>query len=368
MRRCTPRSPSKRAASLALWACALCVSPPIAAHAEIDRSVLLELSASVLKIEVTRVQGGYSLGSGVVVGQDRIATNCHVTRDATKIAVLRGGVRWEVTGQLSNVERDLCLLRVPHLQASTVTLGRAERLVPGQPVAALGFTGGMGMQSSSGEVLALHRFDGGRVIQSSNWFSSGASGGGLFDEKLQLVGILTFRLRGGEAHYFAAPAEWLQPMLDVPADTGYAPVAPERSQRLAYWQRPLTDQPRFLKAELLQRDDQWPELHTLAAEWARADAGDAEPWYLLGVALSNLNRLPEARDALGCSLAIDPATTRARARRTASARRGAPADRDTPPPETGALASADTAAAAPPIAATHDAESCSSTAPLLRTP
>ena len=284
------------------------------ARGEIDRVALLGLSASVLKIEARRVQGGYALGSGVAVGAETIVTNCHVTRDALTVSVLRGGARWLARSQRSDVNHDLCLLHVPGLQAKVVALGRAERLATGQTVTALGYTGGLGMQNSEGEVLGLHRHDGARVIRSSNWFSSGASGGGLFDEELRLVGILTFRLRGGEAHYFSAPAEWLQAMLDAPDADAYSAVEPDRSQQQPYWQRPVVDQPRFLKAALLQRDDRWPELATLATEWADADATDPEPWFLMGVALDQMDRLAEAQRALECSLAIEPASAAARAR------------------------------------------------------
>lgn len=299
----------KRLLVLVLWA--LSATPTLA---EMDRALLIGLSASVLKIEATRVQGGLSLGSGVVVGPERVVTNCHVTHDALKVDVLRGGVRWLADSQLSDVAHDLCLLRVPGLQASPVALGRADRLEPGQPVTALGYTGGLALQNSPGEVLALHRFDGSLVIRSSNWFNSGASGGGLFDEDLRLVGILSFRLRGGEAHYFAAPAEWVGAMLAVPGDTGYDRVMPDRSQQMAYWQKPVRDQPRFLQAALLERDDQWPALASLGEEWARADASDPEPWYLMSVALVRMNRPREAQQALACSLAVEPNPRAARAR------------------------------------------------------
>lgn len=294
---------------LALW-----VLVATETQAKMDQATLFGLSASVLKIEALRAQGGFSLGSGVVVAPEKIVTNCHVTRDAVKINVLRGGVRWRAAAQRSDVDHDLCLLHVPGLQAKSAALGRTDRLQQGQPVIALGYTRGMGMQSSQGEVLALHRFDGGRVIQSSNWFNSGASGGGLFDEDMRLVGILTFRLRSGEAHFFAAPAEWVLAMLDAPGREEYKDVVPDRSQQLAYWQRPILDQPRFLKAALLQRANQWPELELLASEWARTDPGDPEPWYLMGVALVEMNRLAEAQYALECSLAIEPASTVARSR------------------------------------------------------
>ncbi len=297
-----------------LFVFALWVAAATPARAEMDRSVLIAMSASVLKIEVLRAQGGISLGSGVVVAPEKIVTNCHVTRDAVKISLLRAGLRWPVESQLSDIDHDLCLLHVPGLQAPAVALGRSDRLTPGQPVTSLGFTGGLGLQNSQGKVVALHRFDGGRVIRSSNWFSSGASGGGLFDENQYLVGILTFRLRGGEAHYFAAPVEWLETLLEAPGQPGYSDVAPEASRRLAYWQRPFGDQPRFLQAALLQRDEQWPKLQSLAAEWLREDALDPEPWFLMGQALAKMDRLPEAQRALECSLAAAPAFDAGRAR------------------------------------------------------
>ncbi len=284
------------------------------ARADLDRATLFTLSASVLKVEARRAQGGYALGSGVVVANDTIVTNCHVTRDALSVSVLRGSARWVADLQRSDFDHDLCLLRVPGLQGDVVPLGRAERLAPGQTVTALGYTGGLGIQNSEGEVMGLHRLDGARVIRSSNWFSSGASGGGLFDADLRLVGILTFRLRGGEAHYFSAPAEWLQAMLDAPPGEGWRAVEPAGSAPPAYWQKPVIEQPRFLKAALLQRDDRWSELASLADEWARADATDPEPWYLMGVALDQMDQLPQAQRALECSLAIEPGSAAANAR------------------------------------------------------
>jgi hypothetical protein len=98
-------------------------------------------------------------------------------------------------------------------------------------------------------------------------------------------------------------------MLETPGLVGYSDVVPERSGQVAYWQRPFVEQPRFLKAALLQRDSQWRELESLAVEWARDDAGDPEPWYIMGVALARMDRLPEAQRALDCSLAAGSASS-----------------------------------------------------------
>lgn len=272
--------------------------------AETDRAALVGLAASVLKIEVQRAQGGYSIGSGVAVDTDTVVTNCHVTRDARRIHVVRGGVRWAVTAQAADVNHDVCLLDVPGLRAAVARLAPSSELRIGQPVTALGYTGGADMQLSDGAVVALHRLDGGAVIQSSNWFSSGASGGGLFDDRQRLVGVLTFRLRGGEAHYFAAPSEWLQAMLQQRA--AFRPVSPIAANEVAYWQRPPRHQPHFLEATVLQREQRWGELQAIAEAWLRLDANDAEPRLLLGVALEGLNRLPAAQQALEGAVQREP--------------------------------------------------------------
>jgi len=293
--------------TLALLPGMLLCSLPL--KAEIGRAELVQLGASVLKVEVRRAQGGVSLGSGVVVGADRVVTNCHVTRDGVEIHVLRGEQRWRVTAQASDVEHDLCVLRVPDLQAGQVPLGQADDLKALQSVTAIGYTGGVGLQISTGAVVALHRYGPGRVIQSSNWFSSGASGGGLFDDHLRLVGVLTFRMRGGAAHYYAAPLEWLRPLLA--GETPYRPVAPADQRLLSYWQQPLALQPRFLQASALERELKWVELEALAIAWSLADASDPAPWYARGLALERLDRPREAQQAFERSLAIEPASSSA---------------------------------------------------------
>jgi len=281
------------------------------AFAALDRAALIKLSVSVLKVEVIRAHGsGYSLGSGVVVDADRVATNCHVTRDARQIAVLQGGKRLPAQAQRIDAYHDLCLLSVRGIEsARAVEFAPAARLAIGQAVTAVGHTAGA-LQSSVGEVLALHRMDGARVIQSSNYFNSGASGGALFDAESRLVGILTFRLRGGKAHFFAMPTEWLARQLgDAEGDQSIGP----RTGESAFWEQPPDQQPSFLQAAVLENSGDWRALQPLAADWARRDPDDPEPWYLLGLALDRQDRPGEARHAFECSLALAPDFERARA-------------------------------------------------------
>ena len=213
----------------------LLVALPAAGQATVERSRLVGLSASVVKIEARRAQGGYSLGSGVAVAPNKVVTNCHVTRDCGGRA---GAARRCALGCRSPGQS----ARTRPVRAARASLARRSRgagrqpgpCTPGDPVAALGYTGGAGLQVSDGDVIALHRHAGASVIQSSNWFTSGASGGGLFDQRLRLVGVLTFRLRGGATHYFAAPAEWLAPLLADGAP--FRPLAPLGDAPAPYWQ------------------------------------------------------------------------------------------------------------------------------------
>lgn len=313
---------------LAMIGCAL-VAP--SAQAALDQADYVSIAASVLRVEAPRQRGGYALGSAVAVSPDQVVTNCHVTRDALAVHILRGGLRYPAASQSSDVSRDLCLLDVPGLDAKPVKLGRAAALAPGQPVTALGYTGGVGIQNSGGEVVQLHRHDGGRVIQSSNFFNSGASGGGLFDDEGRLVGILTFRLRGGQAHYFSAPVEWVLQMMKDSARGNFRQVMPLDTRQLPYWQAGPSQQPRFLQAAALAGTQRWAELEQLARDWTTVEPEDGEPWYLLGLALDRQGRAADARRALQCSLELEPDRRAARDELADLATRLPPADRSTPP-------------------------------------
>lgn len=271
----------------------------------LDRETFIRMGASVLKIEVIREQGGYALGSGVVVAEQKVVTNCHVTRQARAITVIKHGQRWPAQAQAVDAKHDLCVLQVDGIRSGAVELGQAGALRVGQRLTGVGYTGGVGLQSSEGDVVGLYRLDGAPVIQSTNWFTSGASGGGLFDEAMRLVGILTFRMRGGEAHYFAAPVEWLDQPLREPAR--FEPIQPIEAAETAYWQQPADAQPEFLQAASLAHAGRWAELKALALRWTQAAPQDPNPWYARGMAEESLDRLPDALDAFERSVAADPA-------------------------------------------------------------
>ena len=242
--------------------------------ADPSRAQVLLVAPSVARVEARTSSGGYAFGTAVAIAPERAITNCHVTREARAIYLVKGGLRWDARAQLADVDHDLCLLWVPGLDARAAPLVSSADLRIGQRVAAIGFGGATGIQVSIGDVTGLHPLDGGRVIRSSTAFSGGASGGGLFDEDGRLVGILSFRLPARTAYFFSMPVEWFsERVLDL---SRYQPVAPLGEAR-SFWERPQSEQPYFMRATSLEAAQNWPELLRLTDAWAKAEPGNPEP-------------------------------------------------------------------------------------------
>ncbi len=296
------RAPGTRVGCFTWMACLLALLAAVPAQAGFSQDQKLQIGHSVVKIEAISAEGGYGLGSGVIVAPGMVVTNCHVTRKASRIAVLKNGLRTYALTQRADIFRDLCMLRVPRLEGDPVELGRTDDLSRRQTVIAIGYTGGLGIQYSEGEVAALHRLAGSRVLQSTNWFSSGASGGGMFDESGRLVGILTFRLRGGERHYYSAPVEWVKELFA--AEGAERPIEPVPG--LCFWELGPPEQPHFLRAAALVQGQAWNELAQLAERWEQEDPLDSEAPHARGLALTALGRLDAAEQAYGRALQLDP--------------------------------------------------------------
>jgi serine protease Do len=261
------------------------------------------VSASVVRVEADREQGGLSVGSGVTVAPSVVVTNCHVTRDAATIRISGGGSLWTVTGQFADRYHDLCFLRAPSWRGGSARVVERESLHVGEAVAAIGFTGGTGKTFRFGRVQALHSLDGGRVIESDTAFTSGASGGGLFDASGALVGLLTFRMRGSSDRYYSLPAGWIRDRL--PAEDQWSDIHP-LPDAIPFWQGDVETLPYFMRAAPLFAEGRWAELIDLTEHWSAVDPRDAEPLRFRGVAMQKLDRPEAAVGAYAKAVALGP--------------------------------------------------------------
>lgn len=199
----------------------LCAS----AQAEIDHTV----SLSVVQVHATGVSGSAFFGSGVVIGKDKIATNCHVTRGARSIYVSKGAFQSAVVSQQVDMTRDVCILNVANLELTAAKLGSVNKLKTGQPTYLYGYPRGIGIAFSSGKIVALHPYNHSRIIETSANFTLGASGGGIFDRNGRLIGLPTF-VKAGHSHYYAIPIDWVKEVSQSPL----RPVEPVGG--LSFWE------------------------------------------------------------------------------------------------------------------------------------
>lgn len=287
---------------LALWVWAQCL-PAVAV--ELERARFLALAGSILKVEALKAGGGYSLGTGVSVAAGKFVTNCHVTRDAATVMLVYGGARWPATAELADSFLDLCVLDVPGLKdVPPVPLASARDLALGQAVVAMGFTGGLGMQHQAGVISGLHDLYGSKVVQTTTAFTSGASGGALFNSQGQLVGVLTFRLRGADGYYFSSPIDWIAARVGNADD--YVKVGPLRGDA-AFWAQAVDALPYFMQAASLEADGKWAELLRLTERWSGAEEHNPEPWFLRGNSYVKLDRVEGAVKAYRKAVTLDPA-------------------------------------------------------------
>jgi serine protease Do len=274
-----------------------------AAGQPLSPSTFVSLSGSVVRVEAGGGDGRLQLGTGVTVAPAVIVTNCHVTRDGAGIRIVGSGRVWNVSGQYADTLHDLCFLRVPDWRGSPVVLGTSEALRLGQPVAALGFTGGAGIGLKFGRVLALHSLDAARVIESDTAFTSGASGGGLFDAGGALVGLLTFRLRGSSRSYYSVPVEWIRERM--PSDSQWTELGPMHGAP-PFWQGDAETLPYFMRVAPLDAQGRWAALLDLADGWSSAQPQDAEPLLVRAKALQKLDRPRAAVVAFNDALRLTP--------------------------------------------------------------
>ena len=216
---------------LTFAACATVVILSDVAIASSAKEVFAEVAGSVVVVVAVDGAKPVAQGSGVVVSRNEVATNCHIVSGSKKIAVIQAGdahgretYRMTATLAARNDERDLCLLYVEELSgppgATPVSLGGARDVSVGEEVYAIGAPRGLELSLSRGIVSQLRGAYGKRsapLIQTDAAVSPGSSGGGLFNENGELIGITSFKYAGdaSEGLSFAVPVEWVKELLAV---------------------------------------------------------------------------------------------------------------------------------------------------------
>ena len=231
------------------------------------------------------------MGSGVILPDRDVVTNCHVVKDASSLRVRIGKQEYPATLRYSDWDRDVCSLVVTGINASAVVVGSTKTLKVGAKVYAVGAPKGLELTLSDGIVSSLREVKGGQYIQTTAAISPGSSGGGLFDEHGALVGLTTFYLAEGQNLNFAVPVEWVQEL-------------PKRSVKTA--PKVQTETQWLNKAVELESREDWPALIKHCLGWTQAQPGSAEAWYNLGNAYGKAVQSAKAIEAYQQALRNNP--------------------------------------------------------------
>jgi len=147
-------------------------------------------------------------GSAVAISEDRLATNCHTVKDAGILVLLQGKTHGPAELVHADPSSDRCILRSLELTLQPVPGVRdyADMKI-GEPVFAISAPRGLQQSMQDGIVSQLRSNAGVNLIQTSAYAAPGSSGGGLFDQRGNLVGITNFVVGNDDRLHFAIAAE-----------------------------------------------------------------------------------------------------------------------------------------------------------------
>ncbi|MGJ8619445.1 MAG: trypsin-like peptidase domain-containing protein [Methylophilaceae bacterium] len=258
--------------------------------AESRNEMSYRLKSSVVKVHVATKNGGHGVGSGVAIGKDLIATNCHVLANSVGVKVTKFGDGLVPVALKADWKHDLCILRFQFAEFTPVELGDSEQLQYEQEVFSIGFPGGPPKpQYTEGKIKALYPLEDSVIIRTDASFVMGASGSPIFDVNGKLLGISTFKSPGKHAYYYNVPVKWVKALLNQPDLTSM------ETDQLPFWDAPEETRPFFMRVVLPYKYQKWDELDKIAKEWIASETDSVEGYYYAGLAAEKLGNISQAR-------------------------------------------------------------------------
>jgi serine protease Do len=149
-----------------------------------------------------------SQGSAVAVSSKEAITNCHVVARSKTITLANATTRLRAEVIAADRKTDRCYLRVLDGELEPVPGFRDyASLLVGEAVFTIGSPEGLINTLGDGLLSGLRRSeDGVEYVQITAPVSPGSSGGGVFDDRGNLIGITTFTIRDAQNLNFAISA------------------------------------------------------------------------------------------------------------------------------------------------------------------
>jgi hypothetical protein len=177
-----------------------------AVYERVAKSVYVVIASPSLRASASGQ--GMAQGSAVAVDSSTVLTNCHIIEGRPDVRVITDGRSVVAKVIAADIRADTCILSVSDTQLNPVIgvrMGRTVRI--GEEVFAIGSPKGFTNSMSKGIVSQLRTAASRSYLQTTAQISGGSSGGGLFDNRGNLIGITTFKVRDAEGLNFAIAVE-----------------------------------------------------------------------------------------------------------------------------------------------------------------
>ncbi len=191
-----------------------------------------EAAKSVFFIEVFGKDGSKPKGyaSGFFIDESGIAvTNFHVIRGIYSASItMTDGTKHKVEKVVGyDTNKDIAILKIEGSGFNALQLGDSSKVVSGEKIYAIGNPQGLENTISEGIVSSANRnISGQRFIQITAPISPGSSGGALFNDKCEVVGITTGGITSGQNLNLAVPANEIK-LVDQSASKTIVEVSEE---------------------------------------------------------------------------------------------------------------------------------------------
>lgn len=204
-----------------------------------DALTMQEISAMGNRVVVAisvKTNLGSGVGTGIVMTQDGyIATNSHVVNGATEITVqMYDGKKYNATLIGESEIDDLAVIKINATGLEVAKFGKSSDALVGDAVVVIGHPAGLefGWTSTYGRLSAINRDVKIRdnegtmtkkmtLIQTDANVNSGNSGGPMFNNHGEVIGIITLKLTGNyEGLGFAIPIDSAMPLLTALKEKG----------------------------------------------------------------------------------------------------------------------------------------------------
>lgn len=249
--------------------------------------VYKQASKSVVTIEAisgdTKIQGsGVVYKNGVEMPQDRsieevssdpslliprhswIISSSHVVKNATRVSILHGGQRYQGLIKYADDDLDLAIIFMEDVVIPPSTVKSSSQVAVGDKVFSIGSPLGLESSITEGILSGKRERNGVLLLQTTAPISKGSSGGGLFDGKAGLIGILSFKLSDGENINFAVYASYIDQIDEAYMQAAFLRLTAEEWGGFSQSAMALINSHAFIKWLLNERDANGERLYIVA--------------------------------------------------------------------------------------------------------